>query len=69
MNPRWRAQNRSMRNDMEYFACASTTYLFGVTAHEPFNREKLKERQPAFSEYLERLFGPSAGTFKGSLTR
>ena len=62
-------KSHMMQNDREFFACAATTYLFGVTAQEPFLREKLKGRQPAFVDYLKGIFGPAAGAFAGSLTR
>lgn len=58
-----------LKNEKEYFACAGTTYLFGVTAQEPFQREKLAELQPKFSEYLKALFGPTTGGYSGSLTQ
>lgn len=64
------AQNSHMlKNEKEYFACAGTAYLFGVTAQEPFSRTKLQETQPKFLEYLRALFGPGAGNYAGSLER
>ena len=63
------AQSHMMSNAQEYFACTATTYLFGVTAQEPFTREKVREHQPDFHAYLKKLFGPDAGAFVGSLTR
>ena len=61
-------QSHMMSNQREFFACAATTYLFGVTAQEPFTRERLKQCDPEFYSYLQALFGPTAGTFKGWLS-
>jgi hypothetical protein len=61
------ANSHMMRNAGEYFASAGTAYLFGVTALEPFTRERVQEKQPVFYKYLEGLFGPGAGNYKGSL--
>jgi hypothetical protein len=58
-----------MQNEREFFACAATTYLYGVTAQEPFRREKVKDSQPELFTYLQKLFGPDAGTYAGSLER
>jgi len=58
-----------MQNDREYFACSATTYLFGVTAQEPFKRAKISENQPDLVAYLKKLFGPNAGVYAGSLTQ
>ena len=63
------AKSHMMSNEKEYFACAATAYLFGVTAQEPFRREKVQDNQPDFHDYLKRLFGPEAGNYAGSLTR
>ena len=54
-------RSHMMENAGEFFACAATTYLYGVTAQEPFQREKVKKNQPEFFAYLQRLFGPTAG--------
>jgi len=67
--PAYAAKSHMMSNEKEYFACSATAYLFGVTAQEPFNREKIKQTQPACSDYLKKLFGPNAGNFAGSLVR
>jgi hypothetical protein len=61
-------KSHMMVNNKEFFACSGTAYLFGVTAQEPFNREKVKTNQPVFYDYLRRLFGPAAGEYHGSLT-
>jgi hypothetical protein len=66
--PAYEAHSHMMLNDREYFACAGTAYLFGVTAQEPFQREKVRINQPAFYDYLKNLFGPTAGEYHGSLT-
>lgn len=56
-----------MQNPSEYFACAGTTYLFGVTAQEPFNRDKLKAAAPEYFAFLAGIFGDQAGKFDGKL--
>ena len=63
------ANSHMMDNAQEFFACSATTYLFGVTAQEPFQRDKIKDKQPDVFEYLKKLFGPDAGSYAGSLTR
>ena len=63
------AKSHIMQNDREFFACAATTYLFGVTAQEPFQRDKVKAAQPELVAYLAKLFGPDAGSYAGSLSR
>ncbi|HEY1111630.1 MAG TPA: hypothetical protein VGE76_23445 [Opitutaceae bacterium] len=49
----------------EFFACSTTTYLAGATAQEPFKRATLKERQPEWFAYLQKLFGEGAGKYEG----
>jgi len=61
-------QSHMMSNQREFFACAATTYLFGVTAQEPFTRDRLKQCDPEFYSYLQKLFGPEAGAFTGWLS-
>jgi hypothetical protein len=61
-------KSHMMENDREFFACAATSYLYGVTAQEPFQREKVKNSQPQFFAYLRALFGPTAGSYAGSLS-
>ena len=56
-----------MAKKSEFFASAGTAYLFGVTALEPYTRAKVQKNQPAFYKYLQGLFGPEAGNYKGSL--
>lgn len=63
------AQSHMMANQNEFFACSATTFLFGVTAQEPFKREKIKEHQPDLVAFLQKLFGPDTGTYAGSLTQ
>ena len=58
-----------MRTPGEFFACAATTYLFGVTAQEPFQRSKIQEAQPELFAHLKSMFGPGAGSYEGSLQR
>jgi hypothetical protein len=67
--PAYARKSHMMQNDREFFACSATTYLFGVTAQEPFKREKLRDNQPDFLDYLKKLFGSNAGEYQGSLTR
>ncbi len=62
------SKSHMLQNPQEFFACAATTYLFGVTAQEPFQRGKVKDNQPEFFAYLRALFGPTAGSYTGSLT-
>lgn len=49
----------------EFFACSTTTYLAGATAQEPFRRATLKEKQPEWYAYLQKLFGEDAGKHDG----
>jgi hypothetical protein len=67
--PAYAAKSHMMSNEKEYFACAATAYLFGVTAQEPFRREKIQDNQPNAYEFLKKLFGSDAGSYAGSLTR
>lgn len=67
--PAFAAKSHMMANEKEFFACAATTYLFGVTAQEPFRREKIRSNQRDLYDYLKKLFGPGAGGYAGSLTR
>jgi hypothetical protein len=62
------SHSHMMSNQREFFACAATTYLFGVTAQEPFTRERLKQCDPEFYSYLESLFGSGAGGYTGWLS-
>ena len=47
------ANSHMLQNVAEFFACTATTFLFGVTAQEPFQREKVKENQSEFLQYLK----------------
>ena len=58
-------RSHMMSNVGEYFACAATTYLYGMTAQEPFTREKLLTAQPEVLQFLSGLFGPNAGQYLG----
>lgn len=60
-------RSHMMKNDREFFACAATTFLNGVTAQEPFVRAKVREHQPDLHQFLQRLLGPEAGAYAGSL--
>ncbi len=62
------AKSHMMENQNEFFACAGTTFLFGLTAQEPFQRDKVKTNQPELHAFLQKLFGPDAGKHEGSLT-
>ena len=65
--PAFAPKSHMMSNAAEYFACVATTYLYGVTAQEPFRREKIRQQQPRCFDFLKRSFGPAAGTYEGSL--
>ena len=65
--PAFAAKSHMMQNALEFFACAGTSYLFGVTAQEPFSREKVEVNQPDLYLFLKQLFGPTAGSYVGSL--
>ncbi|HEY8967109.1 MAG TPA: hypothetical protein VIM58_11725 [Candidatus Methylacidiphilales bacterium] len=65
---RYASASHMLDNEREFFACSVTTYLFGVTAQEPFQREKLQAAQPEWVAYLRKLCGPGAGSYAGSLT-
>lgn len=67
--PAFAAKSHMMQNDKEFFACAATTFLLGVTAQEPFERNKVRDAQPDFHRFLQELFGPAAGRYAGSLKR
>lgn len=58
-------QSHMMSNNREFFACAGTTCLFGVTAQEPFHREKIEANQPDLIVFFKSLFGPTAGSYMG----
>jgi len=38
-------KSHMMENEKEFFACAATTYLYGVTAQEPFVKDKVMNTQ------------------------
>ena len=47
-----------MKNEREFFAVTASIFLYGKdTAHDPFTRTNLKEKQPAYYKYLAGLFG------------
>ena len=66
-NGTFNLKSHMMQNPAEYLACAGTTFLFGVTAQEPFRRVKLND-QPGLIRFLRDLFGPSCGEYIGSLS-
>jgi hypothetical protein len=42
-----------MKNEREFFAVTASIFLYGRdTAHDPFTRANLKEKQPAYYKYL-----------------
>lgn len=63
----YNVRSHMMSNDFEFFATTATTYLYGVTAQEPFSREKIKSNQPYYYQYLSQLFGEQAGHYQGKL--
>ncbi len=63
------AKSHMMQNEKEFFACSATTFLFGVTAQEPFHRDKLQASQPELIGYFQALFGPNSGHYAGTLER
>lgn len=60
-------KSHMMQNDREFFACAATTFLFGVTGQEPYERDKVKQHQPDLQRFLEKIFGSNAGHYAGSM--
>jgi hypothetical protein len=47
-----------LKNEREFFAITASVFLSGKdSAHEPFTRENLKEKQPEYFKYLVGLFG------------
>ncbi|TXN77191.1 hypothetical protein [Methylobacterium sp. WL8] len=46
-----------LKNPGEFFAMTASVYLHGKLAREPFTREELRQKQPVYFGYLNRLFG------------
>jgi hypothetical protein len=46
-----------LRNQKEFFATTASVFLYGKIAREPYTRANLKQKQPAYYEFLARLFG------------
>lgn len=46
-----------LKNPGEFFAMTASVYLHGRLAREPFTREELRQKQPVYVGYLDRLFG------------
>jgi hypothetical protein len=63
----YNTRSHMMSNVAEFFATTATSYLYGITAQEPFSREKVKLNQPRYFDYLVQLFGPQAGQYQGNL--
>jgi hypothetical protein len=48
----------ALTNEREFFAVTASIFLYGKdSAHEPFTRADLKEKQPDYYKYLVGLFG------------
>lgn len=52
------AESYMMSNPVEFFAMATSCYLNGSVAREPFTRDEIRQRQPDLYAYMARLFGP-----------
>ena len=46
-----------MSNPAEFFAVTASCYLNGTVARAPYTRAAIRERQPDYYAYLQRLFG------------
>ena len=46
-----------MSNPAEFFAVTASCYLNGTVARDPYTRAAIRERQPDYYAYLQRLFG------------
>jgi hypothetical protein len=46
-----------LTNECEFFAVTASLYLWGNVDREPYNRERLRVRQPCYYEWLGREFG------------
>jgi hypothetical protein len=58
-------ESYTLRNNREFFAVTASIFLVGKdSVHEPFTRDKLKEKQPNYYKYLVGVFGfdPDAST-------
>ena len=62
-------RSHMMMDGAGFFAATGTTYLYGVTAQEPFQRDKMQTGLPGLVDYFKVLFGPKAGMYQGSLNR
>jgi hypothetical protein len=51
-----------LRNQKEFFAMTASVFLYGKIAREPYTRANLKQKQPAYYEFLARLFGINPDT-------
>ena len=52
-----------LTNEYEFFAVTASTYLFGYnTKMEPHLRQDIKEKQPQYYLYLQKIFAP-AGSY------
>jgi hypothetical protein len=51
-------ESYTLRNNREFFAVTASIFLAGKdSVHEPFTRDKLKEKQPEYYKYLVDVFG------------
>ena len=46
-----------LKNEKEFFAVTASIFLNGTAEHPPYTRAKLKEAQPAYVDWLTKLFG------------
>ncbi|MBE7198879.1 MAG: hypothetical protein INR70_13905 [Parafilimonas terrae] len=47
-----------LKNQGEFFAMTASVYLYGKLAREPFTRNELRQKQPAYYRFLTGLLGP-----------
>jgi len=62
-------QSHMMSGSQGFFSATGTTFLYGVTAQEPFRRESIQTNLPGLIDYFKVLFGPKAGSYQGVLDR
>lgn len=66
------ARSYVLKNPGEFFAMTASVYLHGRLAREPFTRDELRQKQPVYFRFLNRLFGAprdaAAGTMAPSET-
>jgi hypothetical protein len=57
----WPVKSYMLTNAGEYFAMTASVFLHGRAAREPFDRNTLKAKQPAYYSWLEKEFGKQPG--------